>query len=205
MWGPFVGGHVAGSDRWWKPVIYWLLKNVLLILSVHCSYKQWSEWLQVRDYPGHPPSLINGNFTYPVHLCTRGGGKKKKRKTYIKDIRATEEAIKASLGKKLLRWQVRSLGFRRGLIPPREGSGGGTPAPPDRCSDPAPAPRCPAGHFQPDQPAAPRGGGASAALGGAARAGNKGLTAAGAGRGAQPGGARWARQPVPPARPSAQQ
>lgn len=91
-------------------------------------------------------------------------------------------AIKASLEEKLLRGQVRSLGFRRGLTPgcaARTGSGGRTPAPPDRCSDPAPAPRSPAGHFQPDQPAAPRGGGASAALGGAARAGSKGLTAAG--------------------------
>lgn len=134
MWGPFVGGHVAGSDRWWKPVIYWLLKNVLLILSVHCSYKQWSEWLQVRDYPGHPPSLINGNFTYPVHLCTRGGGKKKKKKNIYKGYKSDRRSDKSLTRKKAPKVTGALAGLQAGFNPPTGGL---------RRRDP-----CPAGQVQ---------------------------------------------------------
>lgn len=158
-------------------------------------------------------STVNDNFTTSIGLFTHGEGKKGKTNNNGNNKKARDGKRGEDLTRKTdpegtgvpARLQA---GFNpRRCRPGRQGSGSGTPAPPDRCSDPrgraalrSPPRPGPAGHFQPGQPAAPRGGGASAALGGAAaprRAGNEGLTAAGAGRGAEPNGLRGRRPPPP--------
>lgn len=191
MWGPFVGGNVGESDRWWKPVIYRLLKNVFLNTfcplfwqTVKLSGCKFGTTLAIRLHPLTGISSILFSFVHAEKIKRMG------------------RAIKASLGKKAPKGTGALAGLQAGVPrlcrPAREGRRR-DPYPAGQVQRPRARAALPAGHFQPDQPAAPRGGGASAVPGGAARAASKGLTA-GAGRGAQ-----RARQPVPPARPSPQQ
>lgn len=139
MQGPFAGGDGAGSDQWWKHVIYRLLKNVslntlsIVLTSGEVSGSKFGTTRAIRLQPLTGISPVLFSFLHAEQKKKkREKRKENKDKEKKKKKKGRRRAIKASLEKKLLRGQVCSLRVRPGLTPggtarpAREGSGGGT-------------------------------------------------------------------------------